>query len=165
MGEALGAGHWNRAYRSSLGAYAIAFFFYIFSVLTIVFFHQDIIELYSSDPEVISLASLLLMFCAVYQLPDGMQVVSIGILRGFKDSKTIFAVTVFSYWIVGMPIGYSLAYGLFTGEKMGAQGFWIGFICALSCAFILYIMRIVYIYRRRKLPKTFHLTHSEKVPL
>lgn len=165
VGEALGAGHWNRAYRSSLGVYAIAFFFYIFSVLTLVFFHQDIIELYSSDPEVISLASLLLMFCAVYQFPDGMQVVSIGILRGFKDSKTIFAVTVFSYWIVGMPIGYSLAYGLFTGEKMGAQGFWIGFICSLSCAFILYIMRIVYIYRRRKLPRTFHLTHSEEVPL
>ena len=115
--------------------------------------------------EVIILASLLLMFCAVYQFPDSMQVVSIGILRGFKDSKTIFAITVISYWVIGMPIGYTLAYGYLTGEKMAAQGFWIGFICSLSCAFILYVLRIIYIYRRRKLPKTFHIMHSEEVPL
>ncbi len=165
VGEALGAGHWNRAFRSSMGAYGLAFFFYLFSVLTIIFFHQEIIELYSSDPEVIVLASLLLMFCAVYQFPDSMQVVSIGILRGFKDSKTIFAITVVSYWVIGMPIGYTLAYGYLTGEKMAAQGFWIGFICSLSCAFILYVLRIIYIYRRRKLPKTFHIMHSEGVPL
>ena len=105
------------------------------------------------------------MFCAVYQFPDSMQVVSIGILRGFKDSKTIFAITVISYWVIGMPIGYTLAYGYLTGEKMAAQGFWIGFICSLSCAFILYVLRIIYIYRRRKLPKTFHIMHSEEVPL
>lgn len=161
VGEALGAGHWNRAFRSSMGAYGLAFFFYLFSVLTIIFFHQEIIELYSSDPEVIVLASLLLMFCAVYQFPDSMQVVSIGILRGFKDSKTIFAITVVSYWVIGMPIGYTLAYGYLTGEKMAAQGFWIGFICSLSCAFLLYVVRIIYIYRRRKLPKTFRIMHSE----
>lgn len=165
VGEALGAGHWNRAFRSSIGAYGIAFFFYIFAVLTVILFHQEIIELYSSDPEVIILASLLLMFCAVYQFPDSMQVVSIGILRGFKDSKTIFAITVISYWVIGMPIGYTLAYGYLTGEKMAAQGFWIGFICSLSCAFILYVLRIIYIYRRRKLPKTFRIMHSEGVPL
>ena len=165
VGEALGAGHWNRAFRSSMGAYGLAFFFYLFSVLTIIFFHQEIIELYSSDPEVIVLASLLLMFCAVYQFPDSMQVVSIGILRGFKDSKTIFAITVVSYWVIGMPIGYTLAYGYLTGEKMAAQGFWIGFICSLSCAFLLYVVRIIYIYRRRTLPKTFHIMHSEGVPL
>lgn len=165
VGEALGAGHWNRAFRSSMGAYGLAFFFYLFSVLTIIFFHQEIIELYSSDPEVIVLASLLLMFCAVYQFPDSMQVVSIGILRGFKDSKTIFAITVVSYWVIGMPIGYTLAYGYLTGEKMAAQGFWIGFICSLSCAFLLYVVRIIYIYRSRKLPKTFHIMHSEGVPL
>ena len=64
-----------------------------------------------------------------------------------------------------MPIGYTLAYGYLTGEKMAAQGFWIGFICSLSCAFILYVLRIIYIYRRRKLPKTFHIMHSEEVPL
>lgn len=165
VGEALGAGHWNRAYRASMGAYGMAAVFYVFSVLGVVLFHQEIIELYSSDPEVITLASLLLMYCAVYQLPDCMQVVSIGILRGFKDSKTIFAITVISYWVIGMPIGYTLAYGYLTGEPMAAQGFWIGFICALTCAFVLYVLRIVYIYRRRTLPKTFHIMHSTELPL
>ena len=165
VGEALGAGHWNRALRSSWGAYGMAFFFYIFSVLTVIFFHQEIIELYTSDPEVITLAVILLLICAVYQFSDSMQMVSIGIMRGFKDSKAIFAITVDSYWVIGMPIGYTLAYGYLTGEKMAAQGFWIGFICALTCTFTLYVIRIVSIYRSRKLPKTFHVMHSEALPL
>ena len=165
VGEALGAGHWNRALRSSLGAYLMVAFVYVGVVLTIIFLHQEIIELYSSDPEVITLASLLLMFCTVYQLPDCIQVISIGILRGFKDSKAIFAITVDSYWVIGMPIGYTLAYGYLTGEKMAAQGFWIGFICALTCTFTLYVIRIISIYRSRKLPKTFHVMHSEALPL
>ena len=164
VGEALGAGHWNRALRSSWGAYGMAFFFYIFSVLTVIFFHQEIIELYTSDPEVITLAVILLLICAVYQFSDSMQMVSIGIMRGFKDSKAIFAITVDSYWVIGMPIGYTLAYGYLTGEKMAAQGFWIGFICALTCTFTLYVIRIVSIYRSRKLPKTFHVMHSEALP-
>ena len=165
VGEALGAGHWNRALRSSLGAYLMVAFVYVGVVLTIIFLHQEIIELYSSDPEVITLASLLLMFCAVYQLPDCIQVISIGILRGFKDSKAIFAITMVSYWVIGMPIGYCLAYGYLTEEKMAAQGFWIGFICALTCASILYLSRIISVYRKRKLPKTFNVMHSEALPL
>lgn len=157
VGEAMGAGHWHRAKRSTLGAFYMTFFFYIFAVLLLVFGHDFIISLYSNDPDVRVLASLLLLFCAAYQLPDCLQQVSIGILRGFKDSKVIFIVTIISYWIVGMPIGYSLAYGLF-GEQMAAQGFWIGFICALTVATLLYVSRIMFLYRTRKVPKTMHST-------
>lgn len=153
VGEAMGARHWHRAKRSTLGAFYLTLFFYVFAVLGLVFGHDFIISLYSSDPQVMTLASLLLLFCAAYQLPDCLQVVGIGVLRGFKDSKIIFIVTIVSYWVIGMPIGYSLAYGLF-GEQMGAQGFWIGFICALSAATILYFIRLVYLFTTRKLPKT-----------
>lgn len=158
VGEAMGARHWHCAKRSTLGAFYLALMFYLIAVLTLIFGHDFIISLYSHDPEVMTLASLLLLFCAAYQLPDCLQVVSIGVLRGFKDSKVIFIVTIISYWIIGMPIGYSLAYGLF-GEKMAAQGFWIGFICALTTATIFYVCRLIYLYRTHKLPKTMHAQH------
>ena len=165
VGEALGAGHWNRALRSSLGAYLMVAFVYVGVVLTIIFLHQEIIELYSTNPEVITLAVILLLICAVCQFSDSMQMISIGILRGFKDSKAIFAITMVSYWVIGIPIGYCLAYGYLTGEKMAAQCFWIGFICALTCASILYLSRIISVYRKRKLPKTFNVMHFEALPL
>lgn len=153
VGESMGALHWCRALRCTMSAFIIGAVFYILCCSSLFIWHDNIIALYSSDIEVAALASLLVMFCVAYMLPDSIQVLAIGILRGFKDSKTIFIVTLISYWVVGMPIGYSLSYGLITGEKMGAPGFWIGFICSLTTATVLYLIRLVYLYRTRKLPR------------
>ena len=100
-----------------------------------------------------------MLYCAVFLLPDTLQVIAVGILRGFKDSRTIFLITVVAYWIVGMPVGYTLGYGLITGTPLealvGAQGFWLGFICSLSCACIMLLLRISYLFRHRHIPETF----------
>lgn len=160
VGEQMGAMHWHRALRTTLGAVYLGLFFYVLCFVTLIFGHGLIIEQYTSDPQVYALGSVLLLYCAAYLLPDSLQVISIGVLRGFKDSKTIFVITIISYWIVGMPIGYSLAYGIFGTEPMAAQGFWVGFICALSCASMLYIARIVYLFKNRVLPRTFILSST-----
>ena len=153
VGECMGAVHWNRALRCSLSAYIIGMTCYVLCFVALFIWHDNIINLYTSDLEVAALASILIMYCVACLLPDSLQALSIGILRGFKDSKTIFIITIVSYWVVGMPIGYSLAYGLITGEEMGAVGFWIGFICSLTTASVLYLIRIFLLYRHRKLPK------------
>lgn len=157
VGEAMGAMHWNRARRSVMGAFALGIFFYLICMVGIILFHKQIIELYSSDPAVIPLAVVLLIFGIVYLLPDTVQVIAIGVLRGFKDSKTIFVITIISYWVVGMPVGYILGYGI-IGEPMAAQGFWIGFICALSTACVLYLTRIAFIFKRHIIPSSLHET-------
>ena len=162
VGEAMGAKHWCRSLRCTISAFVIGAVIYVLCFTSLFIWHDNIIGLYTDDIEVAVLASLLVMFCAAYLLPDGFQVLAIGILRGFKDSKTIFIVTIVSYWVVGMPIGYTLSYGLITGEKMGAPGFWIGFICALSTASVLYLIRLLYLYRTRKLPKALQ-SNQDKV--
>lgn len=159
VGEAMGANHWYRSLRSTLGTYILGAISYTFCVLLLVFCHKQIIALYTEDPEVASLATLLIWFCIVYTLPDTCQVIAIGILRGFKDSKTIFIITIIAYWMIGMPVGYALTYGYITGDKMGAPGFWTGFICALSTASLLYIARLLYLYRTHRLPRA--LLHSQ----
>lgn len=160
VGEAMGAGHWKRAHRTTMGAMILGLFFYVLSFVTLYFGSDLIISQYTDDPQVFTLGTILLMYCTAYLFPDGLQVISIGVLRGFKDSKTIFVITIISYWIVGMPIGYTLAYGLIVDTPMEAQGFWIGFICALTCASILYVSRIVYLFKKRVLPRTFVLSSS-----
>ena len=118
-----------------------------------------IVSWYSDDAAVKVLAPVLLIYCAVFLLPDTLQVIAIGILRGFKDARTIFIITVVAYWGVGMPIGLALGYGYLSGESwthlVGAPGFWLGFICSLTCASLLLWVRIYFLLQRRHVPQSF----------
>ncbi|MCL1603810.1 MATE family efflux transporter [Succinatimonas hippei] len=156
-GEAMGARHWNRAQRTATGVYTIDIFVLLCFISIILIFGDYIISLYTSDQEVTAIASTLLTFLLIYQLPDTVQAISIGILRGFKDSRTIFIVTFIAYWIVGMPLGICLAYGYIGDKEFAAMGFWIGFTAGLSTAAIFYIFRITYLFKKRVIPKGMKL--------
>ena len=157
VGTAMGSGKWQRSKRITYGVFTLGLSCYLIYFLAVLFGHEIIISWYSSDPEVTPLASVLLLLCVTFLLPDSLQIIGIGVLRGFKDSTTILVVTIICYWVIGLPIGYALAYGHLTGEVMGATGFWIGFIFALSGACVLYLARIIYLFRTRNLPKSFAL--------
>ena len=87
-------------------------------------------RLYTDDAAVAALAVLLMRYAAVFQLPDGIQVLSNGVLRGLKDTRVPMAVTVFAYWGVGLPLG--AWFGLHLGQR--APGLWLGLIIGLSLA-------------------------------
>lgn len=157
-GEAMGAHHWNRALRSALSCYIIGLVFVVVNCTVVLIFREGIIGLYTDAAEVRSMAAFLVLLCLLYQLPDSIQVLSIGVLRGFKDSRTIFGVTVMSYWVVGMPLGFCLCYGIIGSERMGAQGFWYGFIAGLLTAAIIYVIRLNFLFRSRRIPKGMRLS-------
>ncbi|NEK75201.1 MAG: MATE family efflux transporter, partial [Xanthomonas euvesicatoria] len=77
--------------------------------------------------------SVLLLFAATFQFPDGIQVLSSGALRGLKDTRVPMFLAMFSYWGVGMPIGAGLGLGL----GWGPEGMWIGLILGLTVASVL----------------------------
>lgn len=90
---------------------------------------------FSLNQNVIELSSSLLVIAAFFQLSDGAQVVGLGILRGLKDAKIPTYITLFAYWIVALPVSYSLAFKF----NMGIQGIWIGLLLGLTvAAFFLY---------------------------
>lgn len=120
----------------------------ITAALTIIF-REQIAQLYSSDPVVIKLAVILILFSAVYQCVDALQVVAAGALRGYKEMNAIFIRTFIAYWIVGLPLGYLLAMTDFITPAMGAQGFWIGITLGLTVAAILLGQRLYYIQKHR----------------
>lgn len=154
VGEAMGQVHWGRAYHTLKCIFIVGFVLFAISLINVFLFKDNIIALYTQDLNVHAIATSLIALCCIYMLPDSIQVLSIGILRGFKDSKTIFVVTVISYWVIAMPIGFSLAYGYyFVDEPMAAAGFWIGFICGLLTAAIIYTIRLIILYKTKKLPK------------
>ncbi|GJM27852.1 MAG: MATE family efflux transporter [Cyclobacteriaceae bacterium] len=97
-------------------------------------------QLYISDPEVISIASQLLVVAAFFQISDGVQVVGMGALRGIEDVKVPTVIAVTAYWLVGLPVGYFLAFSF----GMGANGIWYGLFIGLSLAAVLLYYRFRY---------------------
>ena len=75
-------------------------------------------------PEVVTLAAHLMLLAAVYQISDSIQVIGSGILRGYKDTRSIFYITFTAYWVLGLPSGYILALTDLVVEPMGPAGFW-----------------------------------------
>ena len=88
--------------------------------------------------EVIAIASQLLVFAALYQLSDGIQNVSVGILRGIQDVKIIMPIAFVSYWLLNLPVGYLFGFTL----GMGPTGLFLGFSFGLSAAAVMMIVRI-----------------------
>ena len=105
-----------------------------------------IASLYTNDPALIAGATGLLMLAALFQLSDGVQVASMGALRGLKDTRMPMFIAAFSYWGVGMPTGWVLS---FQGG-FGMSGMWIGLIAGLSCAAVLLTLRF-HLRSRRQL--------------
>ena len=109
----------------------------------ITLFREQIVHLYNDSELIVSTASVLLVLAAAYQLPDCLQVLSVGVLRGFRDTASITFITFFSYWIIGFPACYILARTDWIVPAMGARGIWTGFIIGLAVAAVLLLWRVV----------------------
>jgi MATE family multidrug resistance protein len=106
----------------------------VFTALLTLTFKVDIARLYTDNQEVINLTVTLMLFAALYQCVDAIQVVAAGALRGYKEMSAIFTRTFIAYWVVGLPLGYALAMTDILIEPIGAKGFWIGLTVGLTVA-------------------------------
>ena len=109
----------------------------LFSAALMLGLPHFIATLYTHDPKVIGLAAQLIVLAGLFQFSDGIQVASNGALRGLKDTRVPMAITLFAYWIIGMPVGWWLAFH----RGMGARGMWMGLIAGLSVAALMLFIR------------------------
>ncbi|WP_309044032.1 MATE family efflux transporter [Marinobacter sediminicola] len=100
-------------------------------------FSQGVSALYTSDAAVQAVTVRLLMFAAIFQVADVIQVTCISALRGYKDTSIPFLIMLFSFWGVGLPVGYMLTFTDLLAPTMGAAGFWVGLTGGLGCASVL----------------------------
>ncbi len=106
--------------------------------LCFLFLRNQLPHIFTGDIHVIGQAASLLAVAALFQLFDGLQVICLGILRGFADVKAPMFIAGFSYISVGLSVSYVCAFML----NMGPEGIWYGFLAGLFCAGILLAMRI-----------------------
>ena len=141
VGIRLGANDPAGARFSSLVGISIAIFVAVLTLTTIILGRSHIAALYSSDPVVILGASSLLIFAAIYQIPDALQISVMGALRAYRDTRIPLLSVLIAYWVISVPLGWCLTRGAAGISPIGAQGMWIGLVCGLTCAAILQSLR------------------------
>jgi MATE family multidrug resistance protein len=85
---------------------------------------------YSDDAGIAAEAAYFMLLAAAFQFFDGLQVTANGALRGVKDTRLPMLITLVSYWLVGLPVAWWLA---FRGG-MGPGGLWWGLTAGLGVA-------------------------------
>lgn len=78
-----------------------------------------------------------MFYAGLFQLMDAMQVVGLGLLRGVQDTRVPMVIAVISYWLVGIPVAYGLAFV----AGFGPAGLWIGLVVGLSFSAVLMMRR------------------------
>jgi MATE family multidrug resistance protein len=149
VGQALGAGNpWQARFAAKVGLGA-ALVFAAFSAALILLLREPIASIYTPDKAVIQIASMLIVYAALYQFSDAIQVICAGALRGYQDTRVTMILTLFAYWGIGLPVGYALGLTDWFGPASGPSGLWEGLIAGLSCAALMLSIRLTLSARRR----------------
>ncbi len=109
-----------------------------FMALLFICLNTILPKVFSSDNEIVFIASKLLLFAALFQLFDGTQVVAIGALRGLEDYKYPTYIAFIGYWIIALPLCYVFAFTL--GYKV--YGVWLALSIGLCFVAIALSIRI-----------------------
>ncbi len=94
-------------------------------------------------PEVVILTAQFLVVASLFQVFDGLQVASMGALRGIADVKVPTILVFICYWVFALPLSYGLA---FTADLQGV-GVWLGLLIGLGIASVVLSSRFHIITR------------------
>ncbi|MDR2851313.1 MAG: MATE family efflux transporter [Desulfovibrio sp.] len=147
VGHCLGANQAKQARATARTALCLSVFFALCIATGTLIFRHAIALTYTNSADVAQLATRLLLFTAAYQVLDGLQATSCGILRGYNDTRIILYVCLFSYWGVGLTLGYTLARTDLILPAMGPAGFWIAYILALAFGAACYLARVRFLHK------------------
>ena len=117
----------------------------VFALVTVVIFLTIPEFLISAfiDPDepqrdqLLAIGVSLLAMAALFQVVDAAQVMALGLLRGLQDTAVPMIMATVSYWVIGLPVSYYLA---FTVGLEGV-GLWLGLVVGLTVAAITMMWR------------------------
>jgi MATE family multidrug resistance protein len=141
VGQRLGSRDPEGARRAGWSALILGGGFMSLSALTFLVAPDAILRVFTSEPSVIAVGTGLLAIAAVFQLFDGVQVVSTGVLRGSGDTRTSMLVSLVGYWLVSLPLAAFLCFSL----DFGVYGLWAG----LTLGLVLAAFALVFAWARR----------------
>jgi len=138
VGRAVGRRDPDGARRAARLSLATSLTFMALSGLSLFLFPHAIASLYSKDPAVVAIAATLIPIAGVFQVFDGLQVTSGGVLRGMGETRSPMFANLVGYWLIGFPVSLGLGFGL----GFGPRGLWWGFVVALVVVATFLVSRV-----------------------
>lgn len=146
VGEKLGAEDGPGARLAGLVALGLSWATTLLPGLVFVLAPAWLASAYTDDPAVLALCAVALPVAAPLVMVDALQMVSCACLRATKDARTPLVAHLTGYWVVGIPLGYLLA---FPGE-WGIRGIWWGLTAALGAVAL---VATTFFWRRAGVPE------------
>lgn len=119
-------------------SYAVIVCVNLFTIIVLYMYRKSIVSFFTTDIEVEVIAAQFVIYVCIYQLSDGIQGISMGILRGFQDVKIIPIISLIVYFVISIPIGCVCAFVM----EYGYDGLWYGYVIGLTLAAIYFSIRV-----------------------
>jgi len=130
VGEIVGARQRERLHRVLAGSWLFAAAFMTLSMIVFFVWGRELAALFVQEAEVIRVATSLLLVASLFQLFDGLQVVSAAALRGVDDVKVPAWIAVLAYWVISLPMAWVMTFHW----HLGAVGVWGALAIGLGIA-------------------------------
>ncbi|HLG43191.1 MAG TPA: MATE family efflux transporter [Planctomycetota bacterium] len=127
VGNAVGEGDMTAARRAAAASMACGVLFMALTAALFMSAPGILARLYTTDAGAFEVAAVLIPLAGVFQIFDGLQVVSTGILRGSGDTRAPMLINVLGFWLIGMPVSLVMAFSMGAGPA----GLWWGLVVAL----------------------------------
>lgn len=128
VGRYIGQGDQAMARRAAQVAWLTGLAYSTACMLIMLLLPETLASAFGDADLGIGIAVGLLPIAGTFQLSDGLQVISLGVLRGAGDTRSPLLANFIGFWVLGLPIGYLLAFEL----ELGAAGLWWGFVIGLT---------------------------------
>lgn len=138
VGQHIGARRPNDARSAAIGTYAVVVGFMAVCAAAFVAFPGVLLGLYTDDAAILRIGTGLLLIAGAFQVFDGAQAAGMCVLRGAADTRIPMYIAGFGYWLVGMPVGYVLAFH----TDLGPSGIWVGLCLGLATVAVFLLRRV-----------------------
>ncbi len=137
VGQARGRGDAAGVGRAGWTALGVGFVWSVISAAVFTLAPGAIAGFYGVDGGVFILALDFLALAAIFQVPDGIQAVAVGVLRGLADTRAAFVMALLGYGLVATPCAVLGAFVLADDPRF----IWWGLVAGLSVASIAMVLR------------------------
>ena len=133
-----GADDIERSRRIMVSGWLLSILFTSLSAAVFLFNGEWLAGWFIDQPSVVKMASALLAIAGVFQLVDGLQAVSSGMLRGLQDVRWPAALGIASYWLIAVPLAWVLS----EWTDLAERGVWWGLAAGLGVAAVVLGLRL-----------------------
>ena len=144
VGHSIGANAIEKCKHIVIGAQGLTIL--VMGAFALIYLNMGnaIARAFTPDPALIALTVSLLSIIGIFQMFDGIQVVSVGALRAMKDVKIPTLLSFIGYWIFAFPFGVWLGFGV----QKGVTGFWLGLAIGLAFAATFMSLRLFWLFNK-----------------